>query len=279
MKSGRKFGFASSSTPPVVLVLLLLYALFPLFVAVNTSLKSRADLFADPLGLPRELYVSNYAKAFQTGNFKQAFFNSAILAAGTVFGLLLTAIPAAYALAKIHFKGSSFLVGYYFFCTTIPQQLFIIPLYFTFSRFGLTNSLFGLVLIYIATFSPFSILLMRSYFVGIPHELVEAALIDGASLFGAFWRVVFPVARPGVITTVVVVAMWSWNNFLLPLTFLNQEGMMPVTVRLGMLMGKWSAAWELIMASALMGALPIVVLFAFLHRKFIAGLAGTGLKG
>lgn len=277
----RTKGKSSSASVPAqfILLFLALYALFPLYIAASASLKSRADLFANPLGLPKELYLSNYAKAFTTGNLKQAFLNSGLLAAGTVLGILLTAIPAAYALAKIPMKGNSLLVGYYFFCTTIPQQLFIIPLYLTFSRLGLTNSLLGLILIYIAVFSPFSILLMRSYFVNIPNELMEAALIDGASMLQAFWRVIFPVARPGVITTVVIVSMWSWNNFLLPLTFLNQEEVMPVTVRLGMLMGKWSAAWELIMTSAIMGALPIVLLFAFLHRRFIAGLAGTGLKG
>lgn len=263
----------------LVLVFFALYALFPLYIAISASLKSRADLFANPLGLPREFYFANYVNAFTTGGLKQAFFNSGILAAGTVLGILLTAIPAAYALAKIPMKGSSFLVGYYFFCTTIPQQLFIIPLYLAFARLGLTNSLFGLILIYTAVFSPFSILLMRSYFVNIPGELMEAALIDGASMFQAFWRVILPVARPGVITTVIIVSMWSWNNFLLPLTFLNREEVMPVTVRLGMLMGKWSAAWELIMASAITGALPIALLFALLHRRFIAGLAGTGLKG
>lgn len=278
MNMTRKSSFTDYSTR-FVLLFLALYALFPLCIAVSASLKSRADLFANPLGLPKELYLSNYAKAFETGNLKQAFFNSGLLAAGTVLGILLTAIPAAYALAKIPLKSNSLLVGYYFFCTTIPQQLFIIPLYLTFSRLGLTNSLLGLILIYIAVFSPFSILLMRSYFVGIPNELVEAALIDGASMLQAFWRIVFPVARPGVITTVVIVSMWSWNSFLLPLTFLNQEQVMPVTVRLGMLMGRWSAAWELIMASAIMGALPIAALFALLHRRFIAGLAGAGLKG
>ncbi len=263
----------------IILLLFALYSFFPLYIALSASLKSRADLFANPLGLPKELYFTNYVQAFEVGNLKQAFFNSGLLAAGAVLGVLLTAIPAAYALAKIPFRGSSFLVGYYFFCTTIPAQLFIIPLYLAFSRFCLTNSLFGLILIYIAIFSPFAILLMRSYFMNIPNELLEAALIDGASMLQAFWRIVFPVARPGVITTVVIVAMWSWNNFLLPLTFLNQERVMPVTVRLGMLMGRWSAAWELIMASAILGALPVALLFAFLHRRFIAGLAGTGLKG
>lgn len=275
MKKSSHAGFPVQ----LVLVVLALYSLFPLYIAISASLKSRADLFANPLGLPRELYLSNYAKAFTTGGLKQAFINSGFLSAGTVLGILLTAIPAAYALAKIPLRSKPFLVGYYFFCTTIPHQLFIIPLYLTFARLGLTNSLLGLVLIYTAVFSPFSILLMRSYFVSIPNELMEAALIDGASMFQAFWRVIFPVARPGVITTVVIVSIWSWNNFLLPLTFLNEERVMPVTVRLGMLMGKWSAAWELIMASAILGALPVAILFAFLHRRFIAGLAGTGLKG
>jgi len=260
------------------LIFLSFYAFLPLYVAFSASLKSRADLFTNPLGLPRQLELASYAKAFQIAHLGRAFVNSGILAIGTVVGILFVAIPAAYALAKIGFRGRSFIISYCFFCTTIPTQLFIIPLYFLFARLGLTNSLYGLILAYVALFSPFSILLMRSYFVNIPQELLEAALIDGATATQAFWRVIFPVARPGVITTMVIVAMWSWNNFLLPLTFVNQENLMPVTVRLGMLMGQWSAAWELIMASSILGALPVIILFALLHRRFIAGLAGTGLK-
>ncbi len=270
---------SSSITSLAIMILLCVYSLFPLYVAVSASLKSRAELFANPLGLPKEPQISNYATAFKVTNLGQAFLNSGLLALGTVGGILLVAIPTAYALAKISFRGSSFLVNYYFFCTTIPAQLFIIPLYLVFSRLSLTNSLWGLIFIYIASFSPFSILLMRSYFINIPNELLEAALIDGASTLQAFWRIIVPVARPGIITTVLIVTMWSWNNFLIPLTFLNQENLMPVTVNLAMLMGKWSAYWELIMATSLLGALPIVILFAFAHRKFVAGLAGTGLKG
>jgi raffinose/stachyose/melibiose transport system permease protein len=148
-----------------------------------------------------------------------------------------------------------------------------------FSKLGLVNSLFGLIIIYIAMWTPFSTLLMRSYFVKVPNELLEAALIDGASKWKAFWKVVFPVARPGVTTTLLIVTMWSWNNLLLPLTFINNENLKPVTVAVAMLEGKWSSSWEIIMAASILAALPIIVLFIFSHRNFVEGLAGTGLKG
>ena len=260
-----------------LLLIFLVYALFPLYVATSASLKDRKELFLNPLGLPSHINTSNYVKAFET--LKKAYINSTFLTLGTVIGVLLTVPPAAFALAKMKSRISSVLVGYFFFCTTIPILLSITPLYFIFSRLNLINSITGLVLIYIAYFSPFAILLMRSYFVTIPDELLEAALIDGASEWQAFWKVIFPIARPGTVTMVVIVAMWSWNNFILPLTFLHEEGKIPVTVALAMLRGKWSAQWEIIMAASLLGALPIAILFAILHRRFIAGLAGTGLKG
>jgi len=270
---------ASKFTIYALLFIFLAYSIFPLYIAVSASLKDRRELFRDPLGLPDRLHFENYAKAFNSTNLKRAYINSSILVLGTIAGVLVTAIPAAYALAKINFRFNSLLIGYFFFCTTIPAQLSIIPLYFMFSKLHLTNSFFGLILLYIASFTPFSILLMRSYFVSIPNELLEAALIDGASTWQAFWKIIFPVARPGVITTVVIVAMWSWNNFILPLTFINKPNLTPVTVAIAMLRGKWSAAWEVIMAASILGALPIGILFAILHRRFIAGLAGTGLKG
>jgi len=269
----------SDFTIRLVLIIFLIYTLFPLYIAISASLKTGFELFSDPLGLPNPPVFKNYSHAFVETGLGRAYLNSAILSLGTDLGILLTAIPISYALAKMNFQGKNFLIGYFFFCTTIPPQLFIVPLYFMFSKLGLVNSLFGLIIIYIAMWTPFSTLLMRSYFVKVPNELLEAALIDGASKWKAFWKVVFPVARPGVTTTLLIVTMWSWNNLLLPLTFINNENLKPVTVAVAMLEGKWSSSWEIIMAASILAALPIIVLFIFSHRNFVEGLAGTGLKG
>jgi len=262
-----------------ILILLLVFCMFPLYMAVSASLKGPAQLFTDPFGLPEKLHFQNYTESWQQGNFAQVFRNSAILAVGTVLGVLVTGAPAAYALAKIKFRGEAFLIGYVFFCTTIPTQLFMVPLYHIFAKLGFINSLTGMILIYIARFSPFAILLLRSYFIQFPNELLDAALIDGASRWQAFWRIVIPVTRPGIVTVSTIMAMYSWNQFLLPLAFLHEPELQPVTVAVVMFQGQWSAQWGKIMASAILAALPILVLFTLLHRKFVAGLAGTGLKG
>jgi len=269
------------SVSPVILILLLIFSLFPFYIAVSASLKGPAQLFTDPLGPPEKLHFRNYIGVWHEGNFGRALRNSGILTLGAVLGVLLTGTPAAYALAKMRIPGRLFLIltGYIFFCTTIPVQLFIAPLYFIFARIGFINSLSGMILIYIAKWSPFAILLLRSYFIQLPNELLEAALIDGASGWQAFWRIILPVARPGIVTVMTIVALYSWNQFLLPLAFLNKPELQPVTVAVVMFQGQWTAEWGKIMAGAILGALPILVLFTLLHRKFIAGLAATGLKG
>lgn len=261
------------------LILLLIFSLFPFYIAVSASLKGPAQLFTDPLGLPEKLHFENYIGAWQQGNFGRALRNSGILTLGAVLGVLLTGAPAAYALAKIKIPGGAFLVGYIFFCTTIPVHLFLAPLYLMFARLGFIDSLSGMILIYIARWSPFAILLLRSYFVQLPNELLEAALIDGASKWQAFWRVIIPVARPGIVTVMIIVALYSWNQFLLPLAFLNEPELQPITVAVAMFQGQWTTEWGMIMASAILGALPILVLFALLHRKLVSGLAATGIKG
>lgn len=262
-----------------MLILLLLFALVPLLIAISTSLKTTAEIFADPLGFPRSFCFVNYIDAVVVTDLERAFLISVILTVGTVLGVFITATPAAYALSKIKFPGRSFLIVYIFFSTTIPAQIFIIPLFHIFVRIGFVNSLPGLILIYIAVFSPFAILLMRSYFINIPDELLDAALVDGASRWQAFWRIIVPVVRPGIATAMVIVAMGSWNQFLLPRTFLLNVRLRPVTLALVSLQGQWVAEWGMLFAVAILISLPILIVFVLMHRQISAGLAGTGLKG
>lgn len=269
--------FSSKIASRGFLIILVIVTFFPLYMAISASFKGPAQLFQDPLGLPNEFHFENYLGAWNTGNMGQAFRNSGILTIGAVIGVILTGAPVAYALAKIKFPGWPFIVAYIFFCNTIPAQVFIAPLYHMFSRIGFVNSMAGMILIYIARWSPFAILLMRSYFIKVPTELFEAAQVDGASRWQAFWHVVFPVARPGMVTVGIIVTMFSWKQFLLPLTFLNKPELQPITVALANFQGQWTAQWGKMMSSSLLGAFPMIILFAFMHKKFISGLVGTGL--
>ncbi len=260
------------------LILVLLFALSPLLIAISTSLKTTAEIVSDPLGFPRSFYFANYIDAIVVTNLGRAFLTSTILTVGTVLGVFITATPAAYALSKIKFPGGPFLMAYVFFSTTIPAQIFIIPLFHIFARIGFVNSLPGLILIYIAVFSPFAMLLMRSYFINTPDELFDAALVDGASKWQAFWRVIVPVVRPGIAIAMVIVAMGSWNQFLLPRTFLLDPRMQTVTLALVSLQGQWTVEWGMLFAVAILISLPILIMFILLHRQISAGLASTGLK-
>lgn len=263
----------------ITLIILLFYTLFPLYMAISTSFKNPGELFLNPFGLPKEVNTRNYMGVLINEDFRRAFLNTIFLTVGTILGILITAIPMAYALAKIDFPGNSFLMSYIFFCTTIPAQLFIVPLYHIFARIGFLNSLLGMMLIYIAVLSPFQILLLRAYFITIPQELFEVALVDGASWWKALWQIILPVARPGVTTSIILVTMNSWHQFLLPLTFLQKPQLQTLTVAIAMFQGRWSADWGKMISASLLSVLPIVILFALLHRKFIAGLATTGVKG
>jgi len=263
----------------IFLIVLVAFTLFPIYMAISASFKPLAQLFSDPLALPNPATIKNYITAWVQGNMGQAFMNSVILSVGTTVGIVVTGAPAAYALGKMKFPGWPFIVAYFFFNNTIPTHVFLPPLYQIFSRLGFVNSLAGMVIIYIARWSPFAILLMRSYFMKVPQELFEAAKVDGASRWQAFWQVVFPVAKPGIVTVALIVTMYSWKQFLLPLTFLNDKAKQPLTVALANFQGQWTAQWGKMMSSSLLAAVPMVLLFAFMHRRFIEGLAGTGLKG
>ena len=261
-----------------ILILLAFFALAPFYIQITASIKSSAQILNNPMGIPQQPKFSNYVRAWQVGDLGIAFRNSLIVSVSTVIGVSITGGMAAYALAKVKFPAWKMLVTYFFICTTLPPQLFITPLYFWFKNIGLINSLVGIILIYIAYYSPFSILLLRSYFIKIPEALEEAALVDGASRWQAFWRVIVPIAKSGFTTVAVVVGMWTWNEFLLALTFLTDTNVKTLTVKFMTFSGKYTSEWGLMMAGSIFIVAPIIFAFIFLQRRFIEGLAQSGLK-
>jgi raffinose/stachyose/melibiose transport system permease protein len=163
--------------------------------------------------------------------------------------------------------------------TTAPIQLFLFPLYFGFAKLGLINNIFAVSIVYCAIFSPFSIMLLRTYFLAVPKELEEAALVDGATSWQVFSKVYLPLVWPGLLTVSLIVGLYTWNEFLIATTFLQGPESRTAVVSYFLLSGQYSRDWGDLMAGAMLVSAPIVILFIFLQRRFIEGITGGSIKG
>jgi raffinose/stachyose/melibiose transport system permease protein len=263
----------------VILVLLALFALGPLVIVVFNSLKSSAEIGRNPLGLPHSPVFENFPAAWTQGDFSTTMVNSTILTVGTVVGVCIIAGTSAYAMARLDLPGTDAVLLYLFVASAVPFQLFLVPLFFLWSILHLTNTLFGLIVIYWAIFSPLATLLLRSYLVGLPRDFEDAARIDGANELQVMLRVVLPLSWPGLLTVALVTGVQAWNEFFFAITFIQDKNLKPVTTSFLAFQSTYSQNWGLTSAAAIYIILPIVVLFLFLQRRFISGLTAGGLKG
>ena len=263
----------------LILGVLALFALGPLVVLAFNSLKTSAEIGRNPLGPPLSPVFENFPTAWVQGNFATTMVNSAILTIGTVVGVCVIAGTAAYALDRLDLPGTDAVLLYLFVASAVPFQMFLVPLFFLWSALNLTNTLFGLIVIYWAVFSPFATLLLRSYLVALPRDFEEAARIDGASELQTLLRVVLPLSWPGFLTVALVSGLMAWNDFVFAITFIQDENLKPVTTSFLAFRSNFSTNWGLTSAAAIFIVLPIIVLFLFLQRRFINGLTAGGLKG
>lgn len=263
----------------VVLVLLVAFALGPIVVLVFNSFKSQAEIGHNPLWFPQHVILSNFPDAWNVGNFSTTLRNSGELVAMTVIGVLVLGGMAAYSLAKMNLPGANVLTLYLLIGSSLPIQLYLVPLFFLWQRLGLVNNLGGLALIYIAINSPLAVFLLRSYMVQLPNDFEDAARVDGAGEWRIFVQIVVPLAWPGFLTVGLVVALAVWNEFLLATVFLTDQDKFTVVTSYFNFTTRFSRDWGLTSAGAVMMILPIVIVFLALQRRFIEGLTNGGLKG
>lgn len=262
-----------------VLTLLAIFSLAPLLLMVLNSLKNRMEIAMNPLGWPMPLRIQNYIDAWQSANLGQALVNTLFISTTTILLTCCVAGMAAYVLSRKAVKGWSVVSLYFLICTTIPTQLFLIPLFFIFQRFGLVNQPLALCLVYTALYTPFSLFLLRTYFLRISPEILDSAKVDGANEWQTFTRIMLPLVQQGLLTIALVVGLWSWNEFLLAVTFLQEESLFTATVRFFSFSGRYVTEWGKMMASGVIIMLPIIVLFTFLQRQFIEGMTSGSVKG
>lgn len=261
----------------LVLSLLVCFALGPLVVLGFNSLKRSAEIGRNPLGPPQQIVWENFPRAWQIGNFSTTVRNSAVLVVGTVLGVLSLGGMAAYSLARLKLPGDNVITLYLLITMSLPIQLFLVPLFFLWRNLGLVNSHFGLILIYIAIFSPFAIFLLRSYMLHLPKDFEDAARIDGAGEWQVFTKIVIPLSWPGFLTVGLVVGLGVWNEFLLAMTFLSDQRLFTVVTSYFNFSAQFNQDWALTSAGAIIMILPVLILFLSLQRRFIDGLTRGGL--
>lgn len=274
-RGSRSFKHAAALVPLLLWTVLLLV---PLITTVSIALKTRYDLLIDPIGLPKPVAWDNISTAWQNADLGQALFNSVLITALGVVGLIVLGASAAYPLARRTGRWSNGIYVYFILGLIVPLQLGLIPLYQLWADIGLLNSQVGVILIQIGELLPLTIFLFTGFMKTVPRELEEAATIDGAGQFRTFWTIVFPLIRPVTATVVIVTSLVIWNDFLIPLLFLQEPDLQTIPLAIYGFVGQYSQSWNLIFASIVVSSLPIIALFLILQRSFIKGLTGGALK-
>ena len=236
------------------------------------------DVQTSGFAWPDRLHFGNYARAFETAHFASYLQSSLIVSVAVVAGTVVVSTLAGYAFGTMSFSGANVLFYLLLSGLVIPFEAVIVPLYVELRAAQHTNSYWSVILPLIGINSAFGTFWMRAYFRGVPRQLIEAAALDGAGSLRILWKVLLPGARPALLTLVVLVFMWSWNEFLLPLVMLSREDLRTAPLGLAFFAGRYTTDRVGMAAAAVMVALPVVVLFIATHRRFVHGMWVGALK-
>lgn len=260
------------------LILMAFIMLIPFAWMISASLKLEKDVFSFPIvWLPRDPQWNNYTEIWKKVPLLTGFLNTTKLTMSTTILQLVTSSFAAYAFAKLEFKGRDTLFMLYVMTISIPWQVYMVPQYKLMTWFGLTDSHLGLILMH--AFTAMGVFLMRQFFVSIPNELLEAARIDGLSEYGIWGKLMLPLSKPAIATLCITSFTFEWNDFMGPLIYLSSQNKKTIQLMLRMFNTQYSSNYAQIMAAATVALIPVLILFVFLQRYFVEGVASSGIKG
>lgn len=269
-----------------LLIILALTWIFPLFWMVTSALKDDPQVYTvPPVIIPQPAFWNNFVDAWYRLDFNTAAFNSIFrYSLPVTFFTLVSSVIVAYGFSRIRWRGREFLFWICIATMMLPWQVTMVPLFITYKQLGWINSYWPLVVP--ALFgNAYFIFLLRQFFLTLPEELSEAARLEGATDLGILWRILLPLSKPALAVVVLFRFLWSWNDYLGPLIYLNQENMQPLALMIYRLrtialsMGNTAMAYPHLMAVSTIVALPVVLAFIVAQRSFIEGISMTGLKG
>ena len=263
-----------------VVALICVVILYPYFVMFCTALKSRAEIFAiDASVLPQNANWQNFLDIWEKAPMGQYMLNSIIIAGGSTIIAMLCGIPAAYALARMKFKGQTAFLGFIIVSQMFAPVVLLIGIYKVISLLGMTNSLIGLVFINAAFNQAFTIWLLRGTFMSISAEMEQAATIDGCNRVQAMMKILLPVAAPGIVTTLIFIFINAWNEYTVALCLISTETIKPLTVGINIFNGYNMIEWQYLFAASIFAILPVVIMFMCIEKHLTSGLTAGGVKG
>ena len=263
----------------VVVALLVLAIAFPFYWAVVASLTPEASLFARPSLVPHVLTLEHYRALFTERDFWVPIRNSLIVAGATTALCISVGSLCAYALARLRFRGRGLLLGFILSVTMFPQISIVPPLYLLLRALHLINTYPGLIFPYLTFAMPLTVWLLVGFFRQMPADLEEAALVDGAGRMQTFWKILLPLAAPGLATTAILTFVYSWNEFLFALSFTLGPERQTVPVAIALFRGQYQVPWGQILAAAVVATAPVAALVLLFQRRIVSGLTAGAVKG
>lgn len=262
----------------VLLIVMAALMLVPFLWMLSASFKMNKDVFAFPIEwIPSNPRVRNYVDIWTKIPLLTFIFNTAKLTIIVTLLQLFTSSFAAYAFAKLNFKGKKTLFLGYIATIAVPWQAYMVPQFMMMRSWGLNNT--HLAIICLQAFSAFGVFLMKQFYEGVPTELCEAARIDGLSEYGIWWRIMLPLSKPALSTLTIFTFVATWNDFLGPLIYLTKTELKTIQIGLRMFISQYSAEYGLIMAASVIALIPVLIVFLALQKYFVQGVATAGLKG
>lgn len=261
----------------IFLILWAVISLYPFLWVLISSFKDNNSIYGDPFGLPKIPAIENYAQVWKGADVGRNFLNSMVVCLTTLVILVVITSMGSYILTRVWRNG--ILSTYFSLGIMIPIHALLIPSVLIFKKMGLTDNLFALVLMYTATNVSFSMYIMNGFFESIPREMDEAATIDGCSRAQIFFRVVFPIAKPGIATVATLAFLNCWNDLLLSLVLISSPQKKTLSLAISALKGSYATRYGLLCAGFVISIIPVVIMYLLFQKQVIAGMTAGAVKG
>lgn len=282
MNSQKKLSKRKDLFLCILAILILCVLLFPLYWILVTSLKTEQEIFSiPPTWFPKVLNTASYAAQVETGDFNmfRSFANSFVISFFAMMISVVLAVPASYGIAKYRFVGKKSVILAFLVTQMLPVSVLLTPMFIMYKSMHVYNTPIAAILSDATIGIPFSVLILKNYFAAIPKELEEASYIDGCNRFTGFFRVLIPVAKPGVVVCAIFSFLYAWGDLAYGMTFILDQEKRPITAGIFNFMGQYGTKWSYLTAFAVVTIIPVALIFIFMQKYIISGMTSGAVKG
>ncbi|MDY3796305.1 MAG: carbohydrate ABC transporter permease [Agathobacter sp.] len=279
MSKEKKKAKISKAIIYAFLVLMAIIYIVPLIWVFLVSFKTNSEIFTNPFGLPESFYLDNFTFAWTAGKLGVATLNSAIVCITTLILSMIIGSMAAFAISRLRWKLSKVCLTYFLIGMMIPIHCVLIPLFTRFAKIGLSNNLLGLIIPYVTFSLPVTIYIMTGFFENLPNELIEAACIDGASIYQIFSKVMLPLSKTGLFVTGLMTFVANWNELLMAMVFISDEAKKTLPVSLSKFVGPYNTNYSQMFAAIIIAIIPTIIVYCAFSNQIVEGLTAGSVKG